>query len=235
MRSNDSKTPKTGTVTIPALLLAAEVRAADVAGEPALLAVGGLAAVALIAFLAGYVAAPLTRRLSRRLERRRLRGVLRRNSLELLDDFILPGAYDGLTRIHYAALTPAGILCVQTRHCEGRVSGTERTPQWCDVRGQSRQQFLNPVIQNDGHVKALTRITGDVPVVNLVVFTGAARFSDRTNPNVVHLDALEARIRDLVANATELPALREAWQALKRAARTDAATRKDLEAQLTFG
>lgn len=223
------------TFLLPAALAAGPAQAAGVAGEPALIAVGGLAAVALIAFIAGYVAAPLVRGSSRRLERRKLRAVLRRNSLAVLDDFILPGAYEGLTRIHHAALTPAGILCVQTRHCEGRVSGNDRTPQWCDVRGQYRRQFLNPVIQNDGHVKALTRITGDVPVINLVVFTGTARFSDRTNPNVVRLDALEEHIRGLVADAQDVPALDEAWRALKRAARTDAASRKDLEAQLSFG
>lgn len=166
---------------------------------------------------------------------RQLGRVLRRHALDVLEDLIIPGAYDGLTRLHFVALTPAGIVCVLRKHCHGSVSGHALDAQWSDERGGRRNRFLNPVIQNQGHVKAVSRIVTDLPISGLVVFSGAAQFANEVPGNVVHLSSLEQRIAVSFHSREVAMGLDGAWQLLKSSALTDDASRKDLNAQLSFG
>ena len=98
------------------------------------------------------------------LGKRRIRKVLTEKSPNVLDDFILPGAYGGLTHIDHAVLTSGGILCIQTKHYNGIVFGNADEPQWTNVDGIHKRKFLNPLIQNEGRSRALKKIIPDVPV-----------------------------------------------------------------------
>ena len=89
----------------------------------------------------------------------RIRRVLNRRSPDVLHDFILPGAYGGLTKIDHAILTAGGILCIQTKHYNGIVFGAEEEAQWTNVDGTAKRRFLNPLIQNAGRTRALQNCT----------------------------------------------------------------------------
>jgi hypothetical protein len=238
------KHPPQSLIRIPAAFAAAGApcaNAAEAAGAatgPVLITVAALAGAAFLTLLARRAGASLTRRISRGIGRRRIYRTLELRAIDVLDDFILPGAYGGLTRIHYAALTTAGIICVHAKHCQGTVSGDVHEPQWLNDCGDRRQQFLNPVIQNEGHVKTLSGILPDVPLINVVVFTGAMRFATPTSANVVHVASLGRSLDALLAGAGGAGAandLNEAWRTLRASALTDTASRKDLDAQLSFG
>jgi len=230
----DAMTIATRTITAFTIFAGSAARAADTAASGATGPAAGtlLGLTLLLALCAGL---PFWQRAGRRFARRRLQRALRRQAVDVLDDFIVPGAYDGLTHIHYAVLTRSGILCVHTRHCRGTVTGHASDAQWFATHGSSSRQFLNPAIQNAGHVKALARIVPEVPVSGLVVFTGPATLRDVTDDNVIRMAALADYLA--AANETDDPpaGLQEAWQTLQASALTDAATRKDLDAQLSFG
>jgi hypothetical protein len=53
------------------------------------------------------------------------------------------------------------------------VFGGEDEAQWTNIDGVHRQRFLNPLIQNEGRTRALQKVVPDVPVENLVIFTGS--------------------------------------------------------------
>ena len=88
---------------------------------------------------------------------RRIRKILAQRSKDVLDDFLLPGAYGGLTRVDHAILTSGGIICIQTKHYNGIVFGDADEPQWTNVDGIHRRKFLNPMIQNEGRTRALQK------------------------------------------------------------------------------
>jgi hypothetical protein len=92
----------------------------------------------------------------------RVRRALARRSPDVLHDFILPGAYGGLAKIDHAILTAGGILCIQTKHFNGIVFGSEDEAQWTNVDGVHRRRFLNPLIQNEGRTRALQNVVPDV-------------------------------------------------------------------------
>jgi len=162
----------------------------------------------------------------------RIRRALEARSPDVLHDFILPGAYGGLTKIDHAILTAGGILCIQTKHYNGIVLGAAEEPQWTNVDGSLRRRFLNPLIQNEGRTRALQNVVPDLPVANVVVFTGKVDFPTLPPKNVIRIGALDSFIAKFVFGPSKVKDWDAAWLTVKSAALTDEATRKDLQAQI---
>jgi nuclease-like protein len=169
-----------------------------------------------------------------RIGARRMHRVLSARSKDVLDDFLLPGAYGGLTRIDHAILTSGGILCIQTKHYNGIIFGDADEPQWTNVDGIHRRRFLNPLIQNEGRTRALQKVVPEVPVANLVVFTGDVQFTSATEKNVVHVRDLDVYIAKFVFGPCKIEDWDAVWMTVKSAALTDEESRKDFSAQLSF-
>ena len=150
----------------------------------------------------------------------------------MLHDFILPGAYGGHVKIDHAILTAGGILCIQTKHYNGIVFGEADEPQWTNVDGTLRRRFLNPLIQNEGRTRALQNVLPDVPVDNLVVFTGNVEFPTPPPNNVIRVERLDSFIAKHVFGPSKVKDWDAAWLTVKSAALTDEASRKDLQAQI---
>ncbi len=166
--------------------------------------------------------------------KRRIRRTLKQRSRDVLEDFILPGAYGGLTKIDHAILTSGGIICIQTKHYNGIVFGGPDEPQWTNVEGVQRRKFLNPMIQNEGRTKALQKVVPKVPVANLVVFTGNVQFTSPLEKSVIHVRDLDSYIAKFVFGPCKIKDWDAVWMTVKAAALTDEETRKDLRAQLSF-
>jgi len=162
----------------------------------------------------------------------RIRRALAARSPDVLHDFILPGLDGGLTKIDPAFLTAGGILCIQTKHYNGIVFGGEDEPQWTNVDSTLRRRFLNPLIQNEGRTRVLQKVVPDVPVANVVVFTGTVEFPTPPPKNVIRVAQLDSFIAKFVFGPSKVKDLDAAWLTVKSAALTDEDTRKDLRAQI---
>ena len=162
----------------------------------------------------------------------RIRRALDRRSPDVLHDFILQGAYGGLTKIDHAILTAGGILCIQTKHYNGIVFGEEDEAQWSNVDGTVKRRFLNPLIQNEGRTRALRNVLPDVPVANLVVFTGKVEFPTPPPKNVIHVSRLDSYIAKFVFGPSRIEDWHAVWLTVNSAALTDTDSRKDLQAQI---
>lgn len=192
---------------------------------------GALLLTLVLRSASSYVARIVTTRLGRW----RVTRTLNRLNTNVLHDFILPGAYGGLVRIEHAVLTAGGILCLQAKHCNGVVFGEADDAQWTNVDGVNRQRFLNPLIQSEGRRRAMQNIVAEVPVVNLVVFTGAVEFMATLPDNVIHVRELEKTIERLAFEPGQIEDWEALWLTMKAAARTDVDSRKDYAAQVSFG
>jgi len=74
----------------------------------------------------------------------------------------------------------------------------------------------------------------DVPVANLVVFTGSVEFTSAPPRNVIHVRSLESFIAKFVFGPSKVKDWDTVWLTVKAAALSDANTRKDLQAQVMF-
>ena len=193
-----------------------------------------VAGALLITLLFRASATQLARIVTGQIGKRKIRKVLNARSADVIEDFILPGAYGGLTHIDHAILTSGGILCIQTKHYNGVVFGEPDEPQWTNVDGIQRRKFLNPLIQNAGRTRALQKVVPDVPVASLVVFTGSIQFTSTLEPNVIHVRDLDSYIARFVFGPCKVDDWHAVWMTVKASALTDDETRKDFDAQLSF-
>lgn len=193
-----------------------------------------LAIVLVLSLLLRASATHVARIITHKMGQRRIRRILKARSADVLEDFILPGAYGGLTHIDYAILTSGGILCIRTKHFNGIVFGGPEEPQWTNVDGVHRRKFLNPLIQNEGRTKALQKVVPDVPVASLAVFTGRVQFTSPQEKNVIHVRDLNSYIAKFVFGPCKIKDWDAVWYTVKAAAMTDEETRKDFRAQLSF-
>ncbi len=192
------------------------------------------AAVLIVALLSRSALGPAIVAARRRANHFRTRRELESRSSNVLHDFILPGAYGGLTKIDHAMLTAGGILCIRGVHCNGIILGADSDPQWTFVNGRTRNRFLNPVIQNAGRARALQAVVPDVPVANLVIFTGDVEFPTPPPKNVILLRNLDSFIAKFVFGPAKVKDWDAVWLTLRSSAMTDAAARRDFQAQLGF-
>lgn len=194
-----------------------------------------IACAILLALLLRGSATKLKRFIRETSGRRRIRKVLCKRSSDILQDLIIPGAYGGLTKIDYAVLTSGGILCIQAKHHNGIVFGSEQEPQWKNVYGTVQRKFLNPVIQNAGRTRALEKVISDVPVANIVVFTGSVQITAPKVKNAIHVRDLDSYIAKFNFGPCRVKDWDATWFTVKSAALTDEDSRKDFRAQLSFG
>jgi hypothetical protein len=193
-----------------------------------------IAGAMLLGLLFRQTAHRFTQLLVNRVGEYRIRRVLAKRSKDVLHDVIIPGAYGGLARIDHAVLTAGGILCIRTVHCHGVVFGDEDEPQWTHVDGITRRRFLNPLIQNEGRRRALANIVPDVPVANLVVFTGNVEFPNPLPGNVIPVDKIDSYIAKYVFGPSKIEDWDAVWFTVRSAVLDDEDTRRDYGAQLSF-
>lgn len=220
-------------VALPSLAADAEIQTGITSAGPAMF-IFTIAGALLLTLVFRSTANHLARLVTARVGQWRIRTALDKRSPDVLHDFILPGAYGGLVKVDHAILTAGGILCIQSKHYNGIVFGGEDEAQWTNVDGVKRRRFLNPLIQNEGRRRALQKVVPDVPVANLVIFTGSVDFTSAPPNDVIHVRDLESFVAKYVFGPSKIEDWDAVWLTVKAAALTDVDTRKDLQAQLSF-
>ncbi len=222
------------------IMLSTEAVAASAGSATGIVSTGpafvmfGVAGAMILALLFRHTASRVGQLLVNRIGDMRIRRALARRGRDVLHDIIMPGAFGGLIRIDHAVLTSGGIICIRTVHCHGVVFGAEDEAQWTNVDGIVRRRFLNPLIQNEGRCRGLRRIVPDVPVANLVVFTGNVEFPNPLPSNVIHVERLDSCIESFAFGPSKVEDWDAVWLSVKSAVLTDTASRRDFEAQLGF-
>lgn len=156
---------------------------------------------------------------------RQVGAALERLFPAVVHDVILPTARGGLTQIDHIALTPKGLLVVETKHYRGLILGAPEEPQWIQQRGRARRRFQNPCRQNYAHLKAVEALGLGVPILERVVFTDSAQFPHGRPAGVSQLATLAADLAPWRCGRVS-PRLRQAWETVQQAVRQDAKTRR---------
>ena len=101
----------------------------------------------------------------------------------------LPTVY-GTTQIDHVFVSEFGVFVVETKNVGGRISGGEHDKEWTKVfPGGQKHKFRNPLLQNNGHVRAIEKILAGIglpkqSVKSVVVFVGDAKLEQEMPQNV---------------------------------------------------
>ncbi|MGB5832377.1 MAG: nuclease-related domain-containing protein, partial [Thiohalocapsa sp.] len=150
---------------------------------------------------------------------------LRRVFRQVADDLILPDGRGGLTQVDHLALTPAGLLVVETKNYRGLILGQAHEANWTQVNGRHRNKFQNPLRQNYAHTEAVTFHAPGVPVLGRVVFLDDAQFPRGVPRGVVTLGTLGAEL-DGLRGGDVPPPTEHGWQRILNVALSGAAARQ---------
>lgn len=110
---------------------------------------------------------------------------------KVIDNVYIP-TYKGTSQIDHVVVSKKGILCVETKNYKGKI-GVKNKSTWTQYLGNKKYDFYSPVMQNDGHIKALSKYLGMDGIQGVVVFN-KADISSIKDECVVGLDGLNRYI-----------------------------------------
>ncbi len=135
-----------------------------------------------------------------------------------LENVYLPRAHTtgALTRLDHVVMSREGIYVIEVKDLRGVVYGSGRSRRWVHSVDGGEHEFLNPLVQNAGHIEALAAFL-ELPLKkfhSVVCFEGNAKLKGRMPSNVVRrqLSRYLARRRPRLLSEDELT---DAWSRLK--------------------
>lgn len=158
-----------------------------------------------------WLAAPA---LGRYRAERRLRRRLRRAGAGMLESVVLPDGLEGEVFIDYLLLTPRSIDVLMVQRYRGAIFAAEGMDNWSQVVGARTWRFANPLPELERNVMAVLQVAGKVPVEGHLVVSGEARFPKGQPAAVRGIETFAPAGGEAVPTP-----LRQAWQALRQAAR----------------
>ena len=128
----------------------------------------------------------------------------------------------GTSQLDHVVVSIYGIFVIEVKNYAGWITGSEKAGQWTQTIYHTKHQFMNPIHQNYGHVKAIERILREqkveqMPVIPIVTFSGEAHLRVKTeNTDVVLWGNLKDTIRKYsvkpVINAMEMKQIADLLQ-----------------------
>lgn len=90
------------------------------------------------------------------------------------------------TQIDHVVISVYGVFVIETKYYKGWIYGGENSEYWTQNIYGHKSQLRNPLWQNQGQIKAITRLLSDpgmIPIYNIVAFSGQATLKiDRSLP-----------------------------------------------------
>ena len=124
---------------------------------------------------------------------------------KILRNLILPKSKAGTSEIDILVLNPKGIVCLECKNYNAKVSGNYNDKYWKAEYSKSYVvDFYSPVLQNLNHVRTLEKLNLGFKVHNLVVFNDNAVLSDEVfkNRNVAKLKYVSNQL-DYLFNSSD--------------------------------
>ena len=111
---------------------------------------------------------------------------------------LLISSYGHTTQIDHVVVSEYGIFVIETKNYKGWIYGRADSEYWTQNIYGNKYQLYNPILQNQGHVKALLRILKDLPpymFVSIVAFSRKATLKNKYLENVVYWGQINRLIR----------------------------------------
>lgn len=138
----------------------------------------------------------------------------------VLNDLTLPFG-NGTTQIDHVVVSRFGIFVVETKNYSGWIYGDAEQSHWTQVNFSKKNRFLNPVLQNKKHIKAVRQTTGisDLNIHGWVAFVGDAEPKTKMPAMVVwSAEALTSSIRSVWKPVLSAEEVHHAQEKLRTAA-----------------
>jgi restriction system protein len=103
-----------------------------------------------------------------------------------LNNVTIP-THSGTAQIDHVIVSRFGVFVVESKNMNGLIFGRADDPQWTKLNRGYALKFQNPLHQNDGHIRALSRLVGIQrdKLHSVVIFWGNCSLETAMPPNVL--------------------------------------------------
>jgi hypothetical protein len=108
------------------------------------------------------------------------------NEYKVLHNITLQNTEGKTTQIDHIIVSIYGVFVVETKNYQGWIYGNEIDQQWTQVIYKKRQQFYNPIKQNQGHIRALK---GTLPEYKNIPFISIINFSPKASLKAIQIQS----------------------------------------------
>ena len=110
---------------------------------------------------------------------------LPKKEYKVINDLLLQTGGHSI-QIDHVVISIYGIFVIETKYYKGWIYGGENSEYWTQNIYGHKNPLRNPLWQNQGHIKAISRLLSDpgmIPIYNIVAFSGQATLKlDRSLP-----------------------------------------------------
>ena len=123
----------------------------------------------------------------------------------LLNDIMLKDEY-GTHQIDHIIISKNYIFVVEMKNYYGLIIGNQYYDKWTQYLGKHKTEFYNPLRQNYGHIKALSKILNleEKYFKSIICFSNSAKLNVKSNEIVINLRTLHKIIRKHESNETNI-------------------------------
>lgn len=131
----------------------------------------------------------------------------------VLNDIVLDNG-SGMSQIDHIVVSLYGIFVIETKNYKGWIFGSETNPYWTQTIYGYKSKFYNPILQNNGHVRALRRMLSAyraIPIIPIVAFSRECDLKNRhlLRSQVVYYGELRKTIRYYTERVMTAPQVNE--------------------------
>ncbi|MCA1066123.1 NERD domain-containing protein (plasmid) [Rossellomorea sp. AcN35-11] len=95
----------------------------------------------------------------------------------VINDIVISNKNGNSTQLDHVVVSPYGIFVIETKNYKGWIFGYENAKQWTQTIYKRKDKFLNPIIQNKGHIRALSYLLKKQKYFHsIIVFGNEATF-----------------------------------------------------------
>lgn len=111
-------------------------------------------------------------------------------------------------QIDHVIVSPYGIFSVETKQYNGFITGSKYDKKWVRHAGKNKYYYTNPIMQNYGHVKALSQLLNisESKIYNIVCIPSRANLKIKHDGELVRYDTIVNKIlsyKKIVINNVE--------------------------------
>ena len=116
---------------------------------------------------------------------------------KIINDLLI-SSHGHTSQIDHVVVSEYGIFVIETKNYQGWIYGGNYSEYWTQNIFGQKYELRNPILQNQGHIRALKRLLPDVPAdsyIPIVAFSRRATLKLSTNEPVVYWSKLRREIR----------------------------------------
>lgn len=120
---------------------------------------------------------------------------LPKNKYVILNDIMIRDEM-GTHQIDHIVLSKFGIFVIEMKNYYGLIKGNEYDNKWCQYLGKNKNYFLNPIHQNYGHIKSLSKLLNidKKYFISIICFSNQAKVKVKCNNIVTNFDNINNNI-----------------------------------------